>query len=216
MKTGIIFDLDGTLLDTLQDLADAVNYALRNHGYPERSLSQVRDFVGNGAGRLIRLSVPDGTGEAAAEQVLATFQDYYKAHAQRKTCPYEGIPEALEKLSSRYPLAVVSNKPDAAVKILCKQYFPGLYAVGETGDCPRKPAPDMLKRAMEAIKVDTCIYVGDSEVDVRTSKNAGVPCLTVLWGFRDAPILQQEGATHFCDDPKKLAECLITMIESKD
>lgn len=216
MKTGIIFDLDGTLLDTLQDLKDAVNYALRTHGFPERSLEQVRDFVGNGARRLIVLSLPEGTQEAVAQQVLATFQDYYKANAQKKTCPYKGIPEALKALSSRYPLAVVSNKPDAAVKILCKQYFDGLYAAGETEGCPRKPAPDMLKRAMETIGVDTCVYVGDSEVDVQTAKNAGVPCLTVLWGFRDAPILRKAGATHFCDDPQKLADCLITMIESKD
>ncbi len=216
MKAGIIFDLDGTLLDTLEDLADAVNYALQVHGFPKRSRQEIRSFVGNGAKRLVFSAVPQATQEDTALQVLQTFYTYYGAHAQEKTQPYPGVLPCLKTLSARYPLAVVSNKPDSAVKKLCGQYFGKLYAAGETDACPRKPSPDMLLRAMQAIGVDTCVYVGDSEVDIQTAKNARVPCLSVLWGFRDEEALRRSGAEHFCPSPEKLAEHLITMIESED
>lgn len=204
--TGIIFDLDGTLLDTLDDLMDGVNHALTEFGFPTRSREEIRAFVGNGAARLIRLAVPEG---ADWEPVFACFQSYYREHCQIKTRPYDGIPEALEILSRNYPLAIVSNKPDAAVKTLCAQYFPGIYARGESADCPRKPAPNMVYKAMEAIGANRCIYVGDSEVDVLTSANAGVPCLSVLWGFRDA---QEIGGTHYCSSPAELVTALEKMI----
>ena len=209
MKTAILFDLDGTLLDTLADLHDAVNYALGSFGYPRRSLEEVRRFVGNGAGQLIALSVPENTDP---EPVLAVFQEYYRDHCQIKTGPYPGIMEALTVLGKKYPLAIVSNKPDAAVKRLCAELFPGLYARGEDTDCPRKPDPAMVFQAMAALGAETCVYVGDSEVDIATAKNAAVPCLSVLWGFRDKDDLQNAGAAHFCETPNHLADEIERMI----
>ena len=212
MKTGILWDLDGTLLNTLEDLADAVNFALQQFGYPERSIEEIRCFVGNGARRLIERSVPAG-GDADA--VFDTFRAYYDTHCRIKTRPYDGIMEALQKLGEKYPMAVVSNKPDSAVKPLCAEYFPGLYARGESTDCPRKPAPDMVFKAMEAIGVESCIYVGDSEVDVLTGRNAGVPCLSVLWGFRDRAEIMDAGGSHFCEDTAKLVEKLEELINGQ-
>ena len=206
MKTGILFDLDGTLLDTLQDLADATNFVLREMGYPERSVDEVRRFVGNGARRLMEQAVPQ---DGDVEEALHRFQVHYSANCQGKTRPYAGIPEALAILSEKYPIAIVSNKPDTAVKPLCDHYFPGIYARGESADCPRKPAPDMVYKAMEAIGADRCLYVGDSEVDVLTAKNAGVPCLSVLWGFRDREEMEAVGGIHFC----KTTDQLVKMIE---
>lgn len=209
MKTAVLFDLDGTLLDTLGDLHAAVNYVLQEFGYPERTMAEVCRFVGNGAGRLIHLAVPKGAEEAP---VLAAFQKYYAAHCDILTRPYDGILQALEVLVQQYPLAVVSNKPDRAVKELAKIYFPGLYARGESTNCPRKPAPDMVLQAMQALGATRCIYVGDSDVDVLTAKNAGVPCLSVTWGFRDEEELRAAGANHFCynpqDLPAKIAEIM--------
>ena len=210
MEIAMIFDLDGTLLDTLQDLQDAVNYALTQFGYPERTLEEVRQFVGEGAGKLMERAVPKG---ADPEPVLSCFRTYYAAHTQVKTRPYPGIPEALEALGKKYPLAVVSNKPDEAVKILGKAYFPGLYARGEAPDCPRKPNAAMVHKTMEALGVQGCIYIGDSQVDVETAKNAGVPCLSVTWGFRDLNCLKAAGATHFCHNPEDLPRMLETMKE---
>lgn len=206
--TGILFDLDGTLLDTLEDLRDAVNHTMRTLGYPERSLAEVRRFVGNGARRLIDQVVPEG---ADGEKAFGVFKTYYDAHCCVKTRPYNGIPEALNALKD-YPMAIVSNKPDSAVKALCADYFPGIYALGEAEGCPRKPAPDMVFKAMEAIGVDSCVYVGDSEVDVLTAKNAGVPCLSVLWGFRDREELDNE---YFCEKTEQLAVKIEEIIHGK-
>ena len=213
METGILFDLDGTLLDTLEDLLDATNYALTSCGYPPRTLAQLRRFVGNGAANQIRLALPEGASQAEIDHVLAVYKPYYTAHCQHKTQPYPGIPQALAQLGQRYPIAIVSNKPDGAVKALCRQYFPGIFALGETPDCPRKPAPDMVYRAMDAIGVQQAIYVGDSEVDVDTAKNAGLPCLSVLWGFRDREDLEQAGAQYFCQTVSQLPDCLAQIQE---
>lgn len=210
MEIAMIFDLDGTLLDTLQDLQDAVNYALTQFGYPARTLEEVRQFVGEGAGKLMERAVPEGADPAP---VLSCFRTYYAAHTQVKTKPYPGIPQALEILRQKYPLAVVSNKPDEAVKILGKVYFPSLYARGEAPDCPRKPDAAMVHKTMEALGVQGCIYIGDSQVDVETAKNAGVPCLSVTWGFRDLDCLEAAGATHFCHSPEDLLRMLETMKE---
>jgi len=206
MKTGILFDLDGTLLDTLEDLLDATNYALALHGFPPRTLPELRRFVGNGAYNQMRLSVPEGTPPETIQSVLDTYKPYYTAHCQNKTRPYPGIPEALAALRENYPVAIVSNKPDAAVKALCQQYFPGIYALGEDPDCPRKPAPDMVWKAMKAIGAERCIYVGDSEVDVLTAQNAGVPCVAVLWGFRDREDMPE--ADIFCEKVEDLVSCI--------
>ena len=206
MKTGILFDLDGTLLDTLEDLLDATNYALEVHGFPKRTLPELRRFVGNGAYNQMRLSVPEGTAPEKIQEVLDTYKPYYTDHCQIKTKPYEGILETLERLKQTYPIAIVSNKPDAAVKALCAKYFPGYYALGEAPDCPRKPAADMVFKAMAAIGVEQCVYVGDSEVDVRTAKNAGVPCVSVLWGFRDKEDMPD--ADIFCEKVEDLICCI--------
>ena len=212
--TGILFDLDGTLLNTLEDLTDATNYALGQFGYPERTLEQVRRAIGNGAANQIRKSLPEGTPEETVQEVLSVYKDYYTAHCQIKTRPYAGIPEALAQLK-QYPVAIVSNKPDSAVKALCADYFPGIYAQGETPDCPRKPAADMVFKGMKAIGVDRCIYVGDSEVDVLTAKNAEVPCLCVLWGFRDKEDMTAVGGAHFCEATWQLKEKIEELIHGK-
>lgn len=205
MSTGILFDLDGTLLNTLEDLADGTNYALSSFGYPERTLEEIRRFVGNGAANLIAQAVPAGQDPAP---VLKAFQAYYPAHCQIKTAPYPGILGALAELRKKYPIAIVSNKPDAAVKPLCAHYFPGIFSLGETAGCPRKPDPAMVRMAMKAIGATDCVYVGDSEVDVLTAKNAGVPCLSVLWGFRDR---EQIGGSRYCETVDRLAPMLEEM-----
>lgn len=212
MKTGILFDLDGTLLNTLEDLTDSVNVTLGHFGCPERTLEEVREFVGNGARRLIKLALPGGESDEKIDEVLAWYQTYYAAHTQIKTRPYDGILEQLQRLRAKYPVAIVSNKPDEAVKILCRQYFGDTYALGEAPGCPRKPAPDMLYKAMAAIGVEKCVYVGDSEVDVITAGNAGAECLSVLWGFRDRDCIAAHGGKHFCSDPGTLFETLDAMM----
>ena len=206
--TAILFDLDGTLLDTLEDLTDATNAALTHFGYPTRSLEEVRKFVGNGAKNQITMSLPGGQSPEEIEGVLAWYKTYYAAHSQLKTRPYEGILEALEEVKKEFPVAIVSNKPDVAVKRLCRQYFPGIFALGETPDCPRKPAPDMVWKAMEALGVEKGIFIGDSEVDVVTAKNAGMPCVSVLWGFRDREELKLRGGKHFCETPEQLTKMI--------
>lgn len=215
MKTGILFDLDGTLLNTLEDLLDATNYALVQCGYPARTLSELRRFVGNGAENQIRMSLPAGASPEEVQRVLKIYKPYYTEHCQVKTRPYDGILESLAILKEKYPIAVVSNKPDAAVKALCGQMFPGIFALGEAPDCPRKPAPDMVHKACRAIGVDTCVYVGDSEVDVRTAKNAGVPCLSVLWGFRDREDIEAAGGQYFCESPAQLTEKIEEIIHGQ-
>ena len=213
MKTAILFDLDGTLLDTLGDLHAATNAVLRSFGYPERTLDEVRRFVGNGARVLIQQAVPEGESHRV-DEVLAAFQVYYAAHCDILTRPYPGIPELLVQLGEHYPLAVVSNKPDRAVKELAAIYFPSLYARGESTDCPRKPAPDMVRMAMEALQADRCVYVGDSEVDVLTAKNAGVPCVAVTWGFRDVQTLRDAGAEYFCHTAADLPQLIEKILET--
>ena len=205
--TGILFDLDGTLLDTLEDLTDATNYALAAYGYPGRTLPELRRFVGNGAENQIRLSLPDDSKEDLGK-VLATYKPYYTDHCQIKTKPYDGILPALKVLGEKYPIAIVSNKPDSAVKALSADYFPGIYALGETPDCPRKPAADMVFKAMEAIGADRCVYVGDSEVDVLTARNAGVPCVCVLWGFRDREDMEAVGGSIYCEKTEDLVRII--------
>ncbi len=207
--TGILWDLDGTLLDTLEDLKDGVNHVLTASGYPCRSLEEVRRFVGNGARRLMELAAPEG---ADVDALVKVFHEYYDAHCVEKTKPFPGILEALAVLKERYPMAIVSNKPDSAVKPLCRHYFPGIYARGERQDCPRKPAPDMILQTMADLGVEHCVYVGDSEVDILTAKNAGVPCLAVLWGFRSREELEKAGGMCFCETPAELVEQLEEMV----
>ena len=208
MKTGIIFDLDGTLLDTLEDLHAAVNHTLAQFHCPPRTLEEVRRFVGNGVDQLVRLSLPGKDTDPDVTEVIAAYRSYYNAHCREKTGPYAGILPALADLATEYPLAVVSNKPASAVKPLCREYFGDIYSLGERKETPRKPAPDMVWQAMSAIGVSQCVYVGDSEVDILTAKNAGVPCLSVTWGFRNEAELQEAGAQYFSHTPADLPKVL--------
>ena len=213
MKIGVLWDLDGTLLDTLEDLGDAVNYALTQKGYPERTYQEVRSFVGNGVLMLMRRAAPECTSEEDVLEALELFRNYYAHHTIVKTRPFEGVVAQLNAVAEKYPVAVVSNKIHPAVEELCQQFFPGVYALGETTDRPRKPAPDMVQYAMAELGVEACIYVGDSEVDIRTAENAGVPCLCVPWGFRDEDVLVKAGATHFCRETGGLLEKIEEMIK---
>lgn len=209
----IIFDLDGTLLSTLDDLADAVNFALVQYGYPVRLLSEIRDFVGNGVKNLIELSIPGGLEDQKFEECLQTFKDYYSKNMQNKTRPYPGVMELLEKLTAAgMKLAIVSNKFDKAVKELNLQYFGDniSVAIGESARIHKKPAPDCVFEALQELHADVlnAIYVGDSEVDVRTAHNAGIPCVGVTWGFRDKEILVKEKAGYIIDKPMELMDVL--------
>ena len=206
-----IFDLDGTLLDTLGDLAASVNYALRQHGMPEHSLDDVRRFVGNGVRLLMERAVPDGAANPLFEEAFATFRRYYMDHALDTTRPYDGIPETLAELHKRgCHIAVVSNKMMAATRELCHHFFPDTVEVAigehEAEGIRKKPAPDTVLAALHELGVgkDEAVYVGDSDVDLATARNSGLPCISVLWGFRDRDFLLAHGATTFAGQPSDL------------
>lgn len=215
MKTLILFDLDGTLLDSLGDLTDSTNHILAQYGCPLRTIDEIRSFVGNGAQMLIRLALPGKESDPPLAEALAAYKAYYATHSRIKTKPYDGILEALAEISKKHPVAIVSNKPDETTKALARELFGGIPAWGESADCQRKPAPDMLYKAMKELGADTCIYVGDSEVDVETAKNAGVPCLSVLWGFRDKQVLIDAGAEFFCENPADMAAMIEELTHGK-
>lgn len=209
--TTIIFDLDGTLLNTLEDLATATNWALKKNKYPERTIEEIRWFVGNGMRRLIEQAVPQGTSSEQIEKVMNSFNEYYATHTNDKTDLYPGTKELLIKLrEAGCKIAIVSNKPDYGVQNLRKQYFNDLVdgAMGEHPPITRKPAPDMVLAIMKELKSDPkdCIYVGDSDVDVATAKNAGIPCIGACWGFRGKAFLIEQGC-------KLLAESLNDVYE---
>ena len=208
-RAAVIFDLDGTLLDTLEDLKIAANAVMEALGHPTHSLDAIRRFVGDGARVLMDRALPEGHTQEEVEDALARFKTYYNAHCREHTGPYPGIMEALRELKDAgIPMAVVSNKPDAAVQILCRGYFGDLFPVthGESAACPRKPAPDMVLETAKALgrRPEQCIYVGDSDVDILTARNSGMVCLSVLWGFRSREFLVESGAKHFCEDPAEL------------
>ena len=200
-----IFDLDGTLLDTLQDLAASVNYALRQHHMPEHSIDDVRRFVGNGVRRLMERAIPEGAANPAFEAAFATFRKYYMEHSLDTTRPYDGIPELIHELKKRgCRMAVVSNKMMAATQELVHHFFPEIeVAIGEdeAAGIRKKPAPDTVFAAMKQLGEGSAVYVGDSDVDLATARNSGLPCISVLWGFRDREFLLAHGATTFVEQP---------------
>lgn len=201
-----IFDLDGTLLDTLGDLAASVNYALKKQSMPERTIDEIRRFVGNGVRKLVERAVPEGTSKEMTEQTLEIFRKYYLVHGLDTTAPYEGIPELLARLKAEGKnLAVVSNKFYTATQNLCKHFFPEtiVVAIGERDGIDKKPAPDTVLEALRQLGVtaEDAVYIGDSEVDVQTARNCGMPCISVLWGFREKDFLIKKGADTFVSAP---------------
>lgn len=210
----VIFDLDGTILDTLRDLHDSLDHVLAAHGLPERSMDEVRRFVGNGLRRLVERAVPQTAGTARTESVYADFRKYYAEHAADTTRPYPGIPELLAELKARgVSRAVVSNKADKVVRKLCADYFPGLLdaAVGEIAGRAPKPSPDAVHAVLEelSLRPGDAVYVGDSEVDVETAKNAGLSALMVSWGFRTPEELRAAGAGRIVSGPEEILEAVL-------
>jgi phosphoglycolate phosphatase len=205
----VIFDLDGTLLNTLEDLVDSVNFALTLYGFPCKKMEEVRSFAGNGVARLIELSIPNGSNNPQYEKCLADFRLHYSKNMQNKTIAYDGIGELLGRLAKEnFKIAIVSNKFDAAVKELNQVYFKEYIklAIGESEDVLKKPAPDMLFKAIEELGTtgDKTVYIGDSEVDVKTAQNSGITSIGVTWGFRNREVLEQEGADYIIDRPEEL------------
>lgn len=209
----VVFDLDGTLLNTLDDLADAVNYVMRMNHYPERTVDEVRRFVGNGIRRLMELATPESVTGEAFESVFEEFKNYYTEHCQIKTCAYEGIMSLLERLYALgYEMAIVSNKNHAAVCELNEIYFKKYIkvAIGQQDGIQKKPAPDTVLQALKELgkEKDTAIYVGDSEVDFLTAQNTGMDCALVTWGFRTREELSEFTPTAWADHPEQLFEVL--------
>ena len=204
-----VFDLDGTLLETLKDLAASTNYALRTHNMPEHSIENVRMFVGNGVKKLMERAIPNGIENSQFEDVYATFRQHYLEHNLDTTKPYEGIPELLAELKARgKKLAIVSNKFYAATQELARHFFPDTIevAIGERENIKKKPAPDTVIEALRQLGAsrETAVYIGDSDVDIMTAKNCDMPCVSVLWGFRDKEFLMEHGATFFVEKPCQL------------
>lgn len=207
----VIFDLDGTLTDTLTDLKNSVNFSLRQFGFPERTTEEIRSFVGNGVKRLVFLSVPEDTPDEIAESCLSVFKEYYAANSLVETKPYGGITELLEFLkSNKIKTAVVTNKMHSAAVDIVGFFFEGLIdvTVGQIDGVAQKPQPDGIYRALDLLGVskDRAVYVGDSEVDCITAVNAGIPCIGVTWGFRDREVLIENGADYTVDAPSQITE----------
>lgn len=207
----VIFDLDGTLMDTLEDLADAVNEILQRNGYPVRTYEHVRRIVGNGLKQTLTLCLPEGTKEDVIERLLPDFAAFYQENCQIKTKPYDGIKDVLRELSARgYQMAIVSNKRDEAVKTLNEEYFQSYVKVAigenESAGIRKKPAPDTVYQALRELgcEKERAIYVGDSEVDKMTADNAGLPCISVAWGFRDKEDLEKLAPMRLIDQPEEL------------
>lgn len=216
-RRAILWDLDGTLLDTLQDLADAVNHALASRGMPPRTVDEVRRFVGNGVRVLMRRAVPEGTDETGYQAAFAAFEAYYSLHSRDHTAPYPGITAMLETLrDAGCALAVVSNKSEGIVEQLRQTFFPAItVAVGDVPERLCKPAPDSAREAMRRLGVtpEQTLFAGDSDVDIATARAAGLPCLSVTWGFRDGAFLVQHGATVLADTPQQAAQIILKGVE---
>lgn len=204
-----IFDMDGTILDTLEDLCDCTNYVLRMYNLPERSIEEIRHFLGNGIRKLIERAVPEGTTVEIVDQVFDTFKVYYKDHCAIKTRPYDGINDVIKKIRDNGIItAVVSNKADFAVGILCEDYFKGLFdfSVGDKEGQRRKPYPDGVLSVLDRFGIDKkdAVYIGDSEVDFQTAQNAELDVIMVGWGFRDEEFILSQGAEFVVKKPEEL------------
>ena len=215
MTNTILFDLDGTLLNTLEDLKNSVNFALKKFAYSEKTLEQVRASVGNGLRRLIELSVPEGTSSETVDAVLATMKLHYQDHCAIKTAPYPGILELLDQLKAAgFRMAIVSNKAAPMTEQLRQKFFAAQvpFAFGESAELRRKPWPDMPVAALKQLgsAAENSVYVGDSEVDVQTARNAGIPCLSVGWGFRSAQELHNAGVSEIFNTPQELLNELLS------
>lgn len=208
-----IFDMDGTILDTLKDLAESTNYVLQINSMPQRTISEIKSFVGNGMQKLIERAVPKGTDADTIQRILEEFKNHYAEHCKDNTGAYNGINELLRNLrNSGIKTAVVSNKGDFAVQELCRQFFPDVFAVavGERENVRRKPAPDSVNEVLNTLKIQKkdAVYIGDSEVDIETAKNAGVDCISVSWGFRSKEILAGAGASKIVDSTEELRKTI--------
>ena len=215
----VLFDLDGTLLNTLDDLADAVNYFLTTHNYPTVSRQTVRRYLGNGAADLVRRSLPEAVDEETFAKYVKEYTEYYGAHSTIRTKPYDGVLGVLRELRNKgIVTAVVSNKPDPTVRQLCHRYFGELvdFSVGDRPDIQRKPSADPVIFAMNELGCDRAVFVGDSEVDVLTAANAGMPCVSLTWGFRDRDVLEESGARYFADDADQLKNQILSLIAEED
>lgn len=209
-----VFDMDGTILNTLEDLTDSTNYALKVNGLPERTIDEVRRFVGNGIRLLIERAVPADTDKELTDKVFDTFKEYYKTNCAVKTRPYDGIKDVLLELRKAGCLtAVVSNKADFAVQDLCKDYFDNLFdfAIGEREGIKKKPAPDSVFEVLSKLNVekDNAVYIGDSDVDFATSVNAGMDVIMVGWGFRDEEFLREKGAKRIIKQPSEILDIIL-------
>lgn len=209
----VIFDMDGTVLDTLDDLADSVNYVLRKFGMPERPREDYRQFFGSGIRHALRCAVPPQVSDDFIDGMIPVFKEYYDLHCLDRTKPYAGIPELMAELRKQgYQMAIVSNKIDSAVKALNQRFFSDFVsvAVGEKPGIRRKPAPDTVLAALAELgaSADEAVCIGDSEVDLETAENAGLPCIAVLWGFRDRDFLADRGANVFAETPEEVLSLL--------
>ena len=218
-KNAVIFDLDGTLLNTLNDLTDSLNYALRCNGFCDKTPTEVKGYMGNGVSRLVESSIVEGCQNPLFEKCISDFQKHYIGNMQNTTQPYQGIEPLIRQLFiCGFRLAVVSNKPDKAVKQLIQKWFGSFInvAIGESNGRPKKPDPTMIHMAIEKLgtKTDCTIYVGDSEIDIQTAMNARIPFIGVTWGFRDRLVLINNGASTIADTPYDLANLLLYGLEN--
>ena len=213
MITTIVWDMDGTVLNTLIDLRDSVNYVLRKYNMPEHTIEEYRRYFGSGIRYALECAVIEGTPSETINEMLPIFKEHYDVHCLDNTCPYDGILDAMKKLKEKgYKMAIVSNKIDSAVKELNEKFFKEYVdvAIGETSGTKRKPAPDMVEQALKELgsSKEESIYIGDSEVDLQTARNSNLPCISVLWGFRDKDYLIEQGATTFAETPEELVQLL--------
>lgn len=219
MKNTVVWDMDGTILNTLEDLKDSVNHAVVSHGFKPYNLNEIKSMLGNGIKVLMELAVPDGYNNPKFDACFETFKQYYQEHMNDKTRPYDGIAEVMERLKQNgWKQAIVSNKIDAAVQKLMQTYYPFVdIALGEREGLNRKPQPDMVWAALEELGVskENAVYVGDSEVDLATARNAGMDCISVSWGFRDKKMLRAIGAETIVDTPEQLLAALNKMRGAK-